>query len=45
MASLQTDPSGNYHVCFRYGGHRYKRSLKTKVLGRAETKLRRLQEH
>lgn len=45
MASLQTDPSGNYHVCFRFGGRRYKRSLKTKESRKAETKLRRLQEN
>lgn len=29
MASLQRDPSGTYHICFRYRGHRFKRSLKT----------------
>jgi len=29
MASLQRDPSGTYHICFRYGGLRFKRSLKT----------------
>jgi integrase len=29
MASLQRDPSGIFHICFRYGGVRFKRSLKT----------------
>ncbi|MCC7337309.1 MAG: tyrosine-type recombinase/integrase [Pirellulaceae bacterium] len=29
MASLQRDPSGTFHICFRYGGLRFKRSLKT----------------
>ncbi|MEZ6059129.1 MAG: hypothetical protein R3C19_02085 [Planctomycetaceae bacterium] len=30
MASIQQDRSGNYHIAFRFGGKRYKRSLKTK---------------
>ncbi|NLF73053.1 MAG: hypothetical protein GX575_28790 [Candidatus Anammoximicrobium sp.] len=30
MASLLEDPSGNWHVHFRFGGKRFKRSLQTK---------------
>lgn len=45
MASLQTDPSGTYHICFRFGGRRYKRSLKTKEARKAESKRRRLEEN
>lgn len=30
MAWLQTDPSGNFHISFRFGGQKFKRSLKTK---------------
>ena len=30
MASLQMDPSGNWHIHFRFAGKRFKRSLKTK---------------
>jgi len=30
MASVQRDPGGNFHVTFRFGGQRFKRSLKTK---------------
>jgi hypothetical protein len=26
MACLQADPSGNYHVSFRFGGREFKRS-------------------
>ena len=31
MASIQQDPSGNFHIAFRFGGKRYKRSLKTTI--------------
>ncbi len=37
MASLQNDPSGNFHVCFRFGGTRFKRSLGTKNKREAES--------
>lgn len=30
MAWLQVDPSGNFHLSFRFGGRKYKRSLRTK---------------
>jgi integrase len=29
LSSLSTDPSGNYHVHFRYGGRQFHKSLKT----------------
>ncbi len=29
MASVQQDPSGNFHIKFRYAGKQYRRSLKT----------------
>ncbi|MDA0589625.1 MAG: site-specific integrase [Planctomycetota bacterium] len=30
MASIHRDPSGNFHLHFRFGGNRFKRSLHTK---------------
>ncbi len=36
MASIQQDPSGNFHVCFRFRDHRFKRSLKTNIRRKAE---------
>lgn len=36
MASLQTYPSGNYHIKFRMGGRQYRRPLRTKLRRRAE---------
>jgi len=30
MACLQVDPSGNFHLSFRLGNRKYKRSLRTK---------------
>ena len=45
MASLQKDPSGNYHITFRFGGTRFKRSLKTKNERRAVAASVRLQEN
>ncbi len=35
MASLQQISSGTYYILFRFGGHKYKRSLKTKERRRA----------
>lgn len=45
MASLQTDPSGNYHVCFRLGGKRFKRSLHTTSEDHANNQLALLEEN
>lgn len=43
MASLQL-VAGNYHICFRFGGHRYKRSLKTSRVDQADARRVRLEE-
>ena len=45
MAWLQTDPSGNFHISFRFGGQKFKRSLKTKSKRDAEARLHRLEEN
>ncbi|MBB3209054.1 integrase [Rhodopirellula rubra] len=45
MAWLQTDPSGNIHLSFRFGGKKFKRSLKTQELSKAEGRLQRLIEN
>ena len=45
MAWLQQDPSGNFHISFRYGGHKFKRSLKTRSQDDADTRLKRLEEN
>ena len=45
MAWLQTDPSGNYHISFRFGGRKFKRSLKTKSEHQANSRLHRLIEN
>ncbi len=44
MSSLQKDPSGNFHICFRFGGRRFKRSLKTKSEKKANVSLAKLDE-
>jgi integrase len=44
MVWLQIDPSGNYHISFRYGGKKFKRSLKTKLQRIAEQRMLRLEE-
>lgn len=45
MASLQQDPSGNFHICFRFAGQRFKRSLHTKKSSEAENLLGRLEDN
>ncbi|MEM6777731.1 MAG: site-specific integrase [Planctomycetota bacterium] len=45
MAWLQADPSGNFHLSFRFGGRKFKRSLKTKSERDANAKLLRLEEN
>ncbi|HRX82162.1 MAG TPA: hypothetical protein P5307_24015 [Pirellulaceae bacterium] len=45
MAWLQADPSGNYHVSFRFGGRKFKRSLRTKDAANAEGRRLRLEEN
>lgn len=44
MAWLEQDPSGTYHVAFRLGSRRFKRSLQTSTLRRAESRRCRLEE-
>lgn len=44
MAWLQPDPSGNYHICFRFGGKKFKRSLRTKNEKQAAAQKYRLEE-
>ena len=44
MASIQRDPSDNYHIHFRFGGRRFKRSLKTKDEREAVARVERLEE-
>lgn len=44
MAWLQPDPSGNFHVSFRFGGGKFKRSLRTKSSREANARLSRLEE-
>ena len=44
MAWIQTDPSGNFHISFRFGGRKFKRSLKTKEEKQAQLKKLRLEE-
>ena len=45
MASLQQDPSGNYHICFRFGSNRFKRSLRTRNRRKAEAMSFRVEEN
>jgi hypothetical protein len=45
MASLQQDPSGNFHICFRFGGKRFKRSLKTTSQRKADAACTRLDKN
>ncbi len=44
MSSLQKDPSGNFHICFRFQGKRFKRSLKTKSDKSASGSIAKLDE-
>lgn len=45
MAWLQQLPSGKYHVSFRFGGHKFKRSLRTSKAKEAQARLERLEEN
>ena len=44
MAWLEREPSGQFHVRFRIGSRKFKRSLKTKSESEAETRRVRLEE-
>ena len=45
MASLQKDPSGNYHISIAFAGRRFKRSLKTSDLRKASAACARVQDN
>lgn len=44
MAWLRQNPSGHFYICFRFGGRRFKRSLKTKSERVANSKRVRLED-
>ena len=44
MAWLQKDPSGNFHISFRFGGKKFKRSLRTQNQKQATSRKLRLEE-
>ena len=44
MAWLEQDPSKRFHICFRFSGNKFRRSLKTSKKKEAETRLSRLEE-
>lgn len=45
MASIHRDPSGNFHVHFRFSGQRFKRSLHTKHQRKAEAAASHVEEN
>lgn len=45
MASIQQDPSGTFHICFRYGKQRFKRSLQTSDFKKATAATVRVAEN
>ena len=45
MASIHRDPSGNFHLCFRFGGRRFKRSLHTKHQRKADAAASHVEEN
>ena len=45
MASIQQDPSGVFHICFRYGKQRFKRSLQTTDRRKADATAVRVSEN
>ena len=45
MASIQQDPGGNFHLCFRYGKQRFKRSLQTMDRRKADAAAVRVAEN
>ncbi|NQT38036.1 MAG: hypothetical protein HQ581_11130 [Planctomycetes bacterium] len=44
MAWLEREPSGQFHIRFRIGSRKFRRSLKTKSESEAETRRVRLEE-
>jgi integrase len=45
MASIQQDPSGTFHICFRFGRQRFKRSLQTTDRRKADAAAVRIAEN
>lgn len=45
MASILRDPSGNFHIHFRFGGQRFKRSLHTKHERKAQAAASHVEEN
>ena len=45
MASIQQDPSGIFHICFRFGKQRFKRSLQTTDRRKADAAAVRISEN
>jgi len=45
MAWLEQDPSQKFHACFRFGGNKYRRSLRTTKKPEANSRLGRLEEN
>lgn len=45
MASIQQDPSGTFHICFRFGKQRFKRSLETTDRRKADAAAVRVAEN
>ena len=45
MSWLEQDKSQNFHVRFRFGGTKFRRSLRTKIRSKAESRLLRLDEN
>ncbi len=45
MAWLQQDPSRNYHVSFRFGGKKFKRSLHTRKRNEADSQAGRIEDN
>ena len=44
MAWLEEDPSGTFHIAFRFAGAKFRRSLRTKKQEQAESRRLRLEE-
>ena len=45
MASIQQDPSGTFHICFRFANQRFKRSLQTMDRRKADAAAVRISEN
>lgn len=45
MASIQQDPSGTFHICFRFANQRFKRSLQSMDRRKADDAAVRISEN